>query len=650
MTRYLYVAGLILAFAWAIFQLGIAFGRGLPDLILLPVHAMLAIAVTFAIEPIRQNRTPAGIRRGREIAATVFDATAVLIALAIGAYFVVNIDPLSRRIPMVHALSGLQISIGIAVIALILEAARRAAGLGMVVVVSAFIAYAMFGAMLPAGIATSPLSLADFIDQMVFGTGGVFGVPLSVSATYVFYFVLFAGFLEVSGGGRLFIDIALRLTKNARGGPAKAAVTGSGLMGMASGSAVANVVSTGVFTIPLMKSAGYAPRMAAAIEALASTGAQIMPPLMGAAAFIMANTLGLSYSDIVAAALLPALLFYCAVFIAVDFEARKQGIGGNSDLPDAQPKEGTLKRVHLLIPLIYLVVCVVSGRPLMMSALEAIGLVIVVSWFRKATRLYPRAIVEALAKGSARVISVAVPCAAAGIVVGVVAQTGIGLRFTEFLVSFSGANLIVALLIVMVGCLIMGMGLPTTAAYIMASTIFAPTLVRIGITPIGAHMFVFYFACLSMITPPVALASYAAASIAQSKPNATGWTAARVGLPLFMLPFAFVSHLELLGQGGVLATALQFATALVGMGVIVSGTIGFLIVKNRRAESWLLGLAGVAILLPVTTANLVGGAVVIAVVALQVLRKRNGTGEVVGVAQTQQAAQTAPGAEQRHEK
>lgn len=625
LTRILHLTGYALAFAWALFQLGIAFGPGLPDMVLLPVHALFAIAVTFALEPGWSRRSDGG----QSVAGVSLDVAlnflVILAALVIGVYFVFSADALSRRIPMFDTLNTMQIVLGVAVILMVLEAARRSAGMGIVVVAVAFIAYALLGSYLPAGFATSPLSLADFVDQMVFGTAGVFGVPLSVSATYVFYFVLFAGFLEYSGGGRLFIDIALRLTRNARGGPAKAAVTGSGLMGMASGSAVANVVSTGVFTIPLMKSAGYTSRMAAAIEALASTGAQIMPPLMGAAAFIMANTLGLPYSDIVIAATLPALLYFCAIFVAVDFEARRRGLvpGAGTAGESGEEGESQLKRVHLLIPLVYLVVCVVAGRPLMLSALQSIALVVIVSWIRKSTRLYPKAIVEALIKGSARVINVAVPCAAAGIVVGVVAQTGIGLRFTELLVQVSGDNLIIALTVIMVGCLIMGMGLPTTAAYIMASTLFAPTLTRLGVAPIAAHMFVFYFACLSMITPPVALASYAAASIAGSRPNETGWTAAFVGIPLFLLPYAFVTHLELLGQGGFVMAALRFIWALIGMSAIVSGITGHLLVRNRPVEGWALAFAGVAILVPTTASNIAGAVVLAIVVGLQLLRVRN---------------------------
>lgn len=623
MDRFVRLLGLSVAFTWALFQLGLAFGIGLPDLVFLPLHACFALAVTFALEP-GFGRDASGRRSGVAGAADgVISLIAIVAAAGIGAYFYLNEDDLSRRIPLVMTLEPYQVAMGVILIALLLEAARRVAGMGIVVVVAVFIAYGLFGHLLPSSFATTPLSLADFVDQMVFGTGGIFGVPISVSASYVFYFVIFAGFLEVSGGGRLFIDIALRATRNMRGGPAKAAVTGSGLMGMASGSAVANVVSTGVFTIPLMKSAGYRAPVAGAVEALASTGAQIMPPLMGAAAFIMANTLGKPYSDIVIAATLPALLYFTAVFIAVDFEARKQGIrkGAAEAVADAV-QESNWKRVHLLIPLIYLVVCVVSGRSLTMSALEAVAMVVVVSWLRRSTRLYPRAVIEALTQGAARVVSVAIPCAVAGIVVGVVAQSGIGLRFTEFLVALSGQNLIVALVVIMIGCLIMGMGLPTTAAYIMAGTLFAPALTRLGVEPLAAHMFVFYFACLSMITPPVALASYAAASIAGARASTTGWTAAALGIPIFLLPFSFINHMELLGEGGIFQTIFRFGWALMGMTAIIAAVTGLLLLRSRVHESLLAGAAGLAILMPSDTSNIVGVALLALALALQVPRLR----------------------------
>ncbi len=611
LATYMGRLGLALGFCWSVYQLGIGFTRGLPELVFLPLHVLFAVAVTFAFlpawrsdaeEPEQHSSASFPVRSLPDIATSLL---AIVVAVALALYFIVNSEAISRRIPMVMPLDTIQLVVGALVLLLVLEATRRTAGLGMLIVVGAFILYAIFGHLMPGPLASTSMPFADFIDQQVFTTSGVFGVPTAISATYVFYFVLFAAFLEFSGGGRLFIDLSMRVTRHARGGAAKAAILSSGLIGMSSGSAVANVMSTGVFTIPLMKEAGYKPRMAAAAEALASTGGQIMPPIMGAAAFIMANTLGMPYGEIIKAAALPALLYFFVIFVSVDLEARRAGMKPG-DLPMHGHSAGYLRRLHLLIPLIYLVYSVVTGRSLMMSAVEAIGLSIVASWVLPESRLTFLPVINALARGGSRVISVAVPCAAAGIVVGVVSQTGIGIRFTELLVSMSLSSLFLALVVVMIGCLIMGMGLPTTAAYIMAATLFAPALVRLGIEPLAAHFFVFYFACLSMITPPVALASYAAASIAGTSASAAGWTGALVGFPLFLLPFAFVMETSLLGQGEVLTTIVHLATGATGALFFVATTRGFLIVRNNLLESGLFLLGGAGLFFPHTLTAVLG--------------------------------------------
>lgn len=624
MSKTLRMTGLGLACAWSLFQLGVGVTIGLPDLVFFPVHVAFALAVAFALTPARGGGEfeEDGLRqRGALDVTTAWVAIAA--ALGIGLYYVLNDYRIAMRIPLVDRLDGWQYLVSIALLALTIEATRRTAGLGMVIVVLVFVAYALFGHLLPGVFATTSMELNDFLDQQAFTTEGVFGIPISISATYVFYFVLFAAFLEISGGGKLFIDLAIQVTRRTYGGSAKAAVVSSGLLGMTSGSAVANVVSTGVFTIPLMKKSGYSPRFAGAVEALSSTGAQIMPPLMGAAAFIMANTLGVGYDKIIVAAAIPAFLYYVAVYFAVDFQTRRINlVPGETTL---EKREGYLQRLHLLIPLLYLVYAVVSGRPLMLSALEAIGLVVVVSWLSPATRLWPRKVIHILATGGARVVSVAIPCAAAGIVVAVVVQTGVGLRFTEFLVGATSSNELMVLLVVMLGCLVMGMGLPTTAAYIMAATLFVPALTRVGIAPLPAHMFVFYFACLSMITPPVALASYAAASIAGASASGTGWLAARVGVPLFIVPFAFVNNTALLAQADPFTVAAYVLVALVGIAAFSGVMIGYFRARNLAHETLMLAAGAVFLIyypdnVPV---QLLGGALILGVGALQQVRRRS---------------------------
>lgn len=625
-SRCLRLTGLIIAFFWSVFQLGIGLTTGLADLVYLPLHVAFAVAITFAIVPAAgsaiEGAGDESVQARRGIIDLALSSLGVAAAIYVGYYFVANSDAIARRMPMISMLTESEIFVGLLVIGLVLEATRRTAGLGMLIVVSVFILYALYGQYVPGIFASTRTDLADFLDQQAFSTNGVFGLPTSISASFVFYFVLFAAFLEFSGGGKLFIDLALGLTRRARGGPAKAAVVSSGLMGMTSGSAVANVMSTGVFTIPLMVRAGYSRRMAAAIEAMASTGAQIMPPLMGAAAFVMAATLGVPYVTIAWAAAIPALLFFTTVFVVVDFNARKRGMSADHSKGGPNAFTENLTRLHLLLPLVYLVWAIVSGRSLMVSALEAIALCVVASWVLPSTRIYPRRLVVLLAKGGARVISVTVPCAAAGIVVGVVAQTGIGVRFTEMLVAASEASLFIALVVVMLGCLIMGMGLPTTAAYIMAATLFAPALVRLGIEPLAAHFFVFYFACLSMITPPVALASYAAASVAGANSSATGWTAAWVGLPLFLLPYAFVTDISLLGQAGLIYTLSHVVTAVVGIVFFAASLGGFLIIRNRVHESVLMFVGAAGLFFPNFYAALVGAVSIAIGVALQYFRYR----------------------------
>ncbi|MYZ47125.1 TRAP transporter permease [Propylenella binzhouense] len=632
--------GMVLAGIWSIVQIAFAFLTSYDDLVLLPLHLAFALAVTFALIPAippKEKIDEGGelVRRRSRIDVAV-SVVVILASIAIAAYYMLNVGRLVLRIPQVDELTLGDTMVGIAVVVFVVEAARRTAGLGMTVVVLIFIAYAFVGPSLPLGFRHSGLSLTEFIDLQTLTTDGIFGVPTGVSATYVFYFILFGAFLDASGGGRLFIDLATTATGRYRGGAAKAATTASALMGMTSGSAVANVMGTGIFTIPLMKRTGYAPHVAGSVEALASTGGQIMPPLMGAAAFIIAQNLGLPYSRIVSAAVIPAAIYYLAVLIAVDLEARYRKI---QPIPaaDQVPLRQSLMRLHLLLPLVYLVYSVMVGRQLMMAAVESIGVVLVVSLFSAATRIGPRGILKALADGGSRAIMVAIPCAAAGIIVGIVVQTGIGVRFTELLVGLSRDNLLICLLAVSAGCIIMGMGLPTTAAYIMGATLFVPALAKLGINPLAAHFFVFYFACLSMITPPVALASYAAASIAGASASRVGWTTVRFGLPAFLVPFAFVVQPAMILEGSMTVAAVSFVTALIGVYALAAGNVGYLRRKNRPVEGALLIAAAIALIYPSLWISLAGGLVLVLVYVWQ---GREGSAPELGTSTSGEAAKT----------
>ena len=611
--------GSLLAIAWSILQFYVGYDGTFPTMIVRPWHVTLAAAVAFAsISLFKKGRS-----KDRHVAFSalgrpdqVLSAVLIAVCILIGIYFAVHGVRLESRTPFVDELEVMDLVVGSLVVLLVLEATRRVTGLALPIVCVIFLAYNVLGPWMPGDLRHSGINFHDFVELQTMSTQGIFGVPVGVSSTYVFYFILFAAFMETSGGGALFIDFALAATGRRRGGGAKAAVVGSSLFGMISGSAIANVTGSGIFTIPLMKRVGYTPTFAAAVEALASTGGQIMPPLMGAGAFIMAQMLGRQYGDIALAAALPAILYFVSAYFMVDFQARKAGLHGlsKSELPDLRK---SVLKLHMLLPIGYLVYGILSGMSLMMSALQSIALIVAISYIRRATWFTPHKLVSALANGGRGAVAVALPCATAGMVVGVTVQSGLGLKFSGLIVSLAGGELTLALVLVMIGCIIMGMGLPTTAAYILAAILMVPALTELGVNELSAHMFVFYFACISMITPPVALASYAASAIAESPMGATGWQAFKIGFAGYLVPYAFVFGPALVLEGHWLDSVTLFATAALGVYSLSAAVIGYLRRDNRSWESALLFFAAVALILPYTLAGVAGAACLVAVVLLQ---------------------------------
>jgi TRAP transporter 4TM/12TM fusion protein len=602
--------GSALAALWSVEQIYVAVLSVTPTMIERPLHVVLALAVAYAILPWD------GGSAGRE--SSPWDRAArwglISISLAVGVYYLLSYARLSQRIPYVDALKPEDIAIGVALIVLLLEATRRAVGWPLTVVTLAFIGYDFLGPWMPGALRHNGIALGEFLDLQTMSTQGVFGVPVGVSSQYVYYFILVAAFLEASGGGRLFIDFAMAAVGNLRGGGAKAAVVASSLFGMITGSAVANVSAVGIFTIPLMKRTGYSAAFAGAVEALASTGGQIMPPVMGAGAFILAQIVGKSYTEVALAALIPALLFYLSAYFMVDLQARKTRI--DAVPADQMPRlKESLPRVHLLLPLVYLVVSIIAGRGLIQAAVESICLTIAVSYMRRATWMKAADIFRALAAGGRAAVVVAVPCAAAGIIVGVTVQSGLGLKFSALIVSLAGHSLYAGLVLVMLGCIIMGMGLPTTSAYILGAVLMAPALVQLGANELAAHLFVFYFACISMITPPVAIAAYAAAGISGAPPGLTGWTAAKIGIAAYLVPFAFVLGPALVLQGPWTEVLSGTITASLGIYALAGATIGYLRRENRPWESALLAFAAVSLIVPIFWVS-VCGLVMLAVVIL----------------------------------
>lgn len=510
---------------------------------------------------------------------------------------------------------------GIILILLVMEATRRVIGWPLLIVTLVFFAYAFFGDRMPGVFAGRSYDYERMVSH-IFSVDGIYGIPIGASATFVYLFILFGAFLRASRAGDLFIDSAYALAGRARGGPAKVAIFASALFGTISGSGIANVATTGTFTIPLMKRVGYKPYFAGAVEAVASTGGQIMPPVMGAGAFLMAEMISVPYSTIAVAAALPAALYYLAVFWMVDFEAAQNGLRG---LPASQlPSVGGVMRRwgHLAIPLLVLLyeLLVERATPIR-SALLSMAVTLVVSWLRAETRMGLARLVKALEEGARGSMEVIAACACAGIVTGLVSLTGAGIKLSSAILELSGGQLMVALVLTMAVTIVLSMGLPTTPAYIIAAVVMAPALVKMGTTPLQAHLFVFYFACMSAITPPVALVAYPAAGIAGANPMRVGFTAWRLGLAAFIVPFMFVYSPALLLIGPPLQVAWAVVTACVGATALAASLGGWLIGRAGPVERVLYGIAALALIDPGLVTDVVGGSSLGIGVAIQVARR-----------------------------
>ncbi|MGE4353123.1 MAG: TRAP transporter permease [Oscillospiraceae bacterium] len=565
--------------------------------------------------------------------------------------------------------------VGIIGILLIMEACRRVVGIPIMIIVSLFLAYVLFGHYMPSGtiFAHRKISLARAANYMFFTTEGVFGTPIGVSATYIFLFILFGAFLERTGVGKLFIDFANAIAGRRVGGPAKVAVISSALQGTVSGSSVANTVSTGSFTIPAMKKLGYKPEFAGAVEAAASTGGQLMPPIMGAAAFLMAETTGIAYSRVVLSAVIPAILYFSGILISVHHEARKCGLEGmaEEDIPDVRFLFS--ERGHLLIPLAFMIYILAAGLtpayaalgailsslmaysiqwwalapvvyilaglktgflPIQWIALSAIGVWIIIMLIRRKAGFKFRDIFDALITGARNVLAVAVACAMAGMIVGSVTMTGLGLKFANALAALAGNNLLLMLFFTMLASILLGMGVPTTANYLITSTICAPAIIamlmaRQGLSEatlaitMSAHLFVFYFGIIADITPPVALAAMAGAAIAKGEPFQTGVNATRIAIGAFIVPYIFVlDPAMLMIDVGLVEIFGNVATALIGMYAVSGGLAGFVQDRCTMPERFLLIAGGLCMIYPGYVTDAIGLAVTCVIVLFQLKRVR----------------------------
>jgi len=543
-------------------------GRSLPELTFLSIHVGTTTAIAFLIIGWKA-------RRKAEDAVPLIDILLAVAALACAAYFASQGTRVAERIEGVDAVYLLDCVFGIVLIALLVEASRRVAGTVLMALVLLFIAYVFLGPYLPGALAHRGMSLLRFIDLQVLSTQAIFGTPISASAHMVFYFVIVGAFLERSGAGQLFVNLAYCVTGRAWGGAAKASVVSSGLFGTVSGSAVANVLVDGIITIPLMKRTGFKASLAGAIEATASTGGQLAPPVMGAAAFILADIVGVSYASVAYAAIVPALLYYLSLYILVDSYSRRMGLGPNPALPVAESFAGLRERWHILIPLGVMIYLLTAQYSLMLVGAASLVVIVILSWARASTRMNLAAVYDGVVNGARAAAEVAIPSAVAGIIVGVLVNTGMALHLERWLLDIAGNSLMISLVGVMVLTLIFGMGMPTAAAYLVAAVLVAPALQHLGVPALPAHLFIFYFAVLSMVTPPVALAAYAAAGISGANLWTTGVLAFVIAIPGFLIPFAFVFDQGLLLQGDLLHIARAVATATIGVFVFSAATGGY---------------------------------------------------------------------------
>ena len=602
-----------IAITFSVFQLYTAIFGVLDAQLQRAIHLGFGLALAYLLYPFRRAWT-------RDHYFHPIDIVFAILGAATPAYLVIQYRELITRAGTVSPVDTVVGGLGIL---LVIEATRRVVGLPMVTVVLAFIAYAFLGPYMPGVLAHRGLTPEQLIGHLYFTTEGIFGIPLGVSSTFIFLFILFGAYLESTGLGKFFIDLANAVAGWASGGPAKVAVLSSGLMGTVSGSSVANVVGTGSLTIPMMKKLGYNANFAGAVEAAASTGGQLMPPVMGAAAFLMAEFVGVPYIDVVKAAAIPALLYFTGVWLGVHFEAKRKKLKGipRAELPN--PLTLLKERGHLAIPLVVIVYLLVSGYTPMRAALVAIFLSILCAMLRKSTRMKPIEIVYGLERGAKGVLGVLVACASAGIIIGVVTKTGVGLRLASGLIDLAGGMLLPAMFFTMITAIVLGMGVPTTANYVITSTIAAPALEQMGVPVLAAHMFVFYFGIIADVTPPVALAAYAGAGISGGNALKTGVHASKLAIAAFIIPYVFVlSPVLLMVDATPLALVSVTLSALLGMIAISSALCGFLADHCRPYERILLIIAGLLMIKPGGITDLVGLVLFVVILVMQYRRAK----------------------------
>lgn len=603
--KYIIYFGLM---AFSLFQLYTAIYGQFPAQIQRTVHLGFGLVFIFLLFPARRKFSKSKI--------PWYDFILTVGALLIGSYWTINY---TRLVQSLGSLESMDFLIGLLAVVLVLEASRRAVGLPITIIAALFLVYAYFGPHFPAFMAHRGQSIDNIVELMFYTTDGILGTPLAVSSTYIFAFLLFGSFLVKTGVGQYFNDLSVAVAGKLIGGPAKVAIFSSALQGTISGSSVANVVTSGAYTIPMMKSLGYKKEFAGAVEASSSTGGQLMPPIMGAAAFLMVEFIGrgITYWDIAKAAAIPALLYFTGIWIMTHFEAKRLGLRGLTDdqMPD---RKEIFKKIYLILPIFLIIVLMMVGVPVIHSALYGILACIVVGLINKDTKLGPKEILDALVDGARTALAVVAATACAGIIVGVVVKTGLGLSLATSLVKLAGGSIILTLFFVMIASLILGMGAPTTANYVITSTIAAPAIITLLapdvaqsavplVVLLSAHFFVFYFGIIADITPPVALAAFAASGISGGDPIKTGLEASKLAIAAFIIPYMVVFSPTLLMIDTTLWEIIWVTfTALIGMISIGAGMIGYWYRKVYWVERIFAVGAGLLLIYPESMSDIIG--------------------------------------------
>lgn len=579
---------MVLAFVLSAYQVWSVIWGKLNPMHQMAIHLTGILALTFMFYGYSRK---AHTRKKQNIP-TLIDYAAVVLALLAGIYFSFQAERIAVRIPMMDPLNMLDIFFGLVFVLLTIEAARRTIGFPIILIIIVGFSYTLWGHHLAGIWHHRELPFAEFIDELAYSFNGLWGSPISVAATFVFMFLLFGTFLKKAGAGEFFFKLATAIAGRTRGGAAKIAVLTSAFFGSISGSPTANVVTTGSFTIPVMKKSGHKTPVAAAVEAAASTGGSILPPIMGSSAFLMAAVTQIPYGMIVIAAIIPGILYYISLLMMVHLEAVR------TDLP--HPEKENIPRMkevlkegwYYFIPLILLVYFLLQGYSASRTGFYGILSIIAVSWFRKNTRMGLKAIFQAMVDGAKSSIPVTAACAAAGLIIASMMSTGLGGKLTSIVLGLTDGLLVPTLLLVVLICIILGMGMPVAAAYILTAMLAAPALIELGITPIAAHLFIVYFSIFSAITPPVAVAAYAAAGIAGENPNRVGFEAIKLGIVGFIIPFMFVLKPTLLMDGTLGEIILSSLTAILGILALAAAVIGWLKTNTTIPERMMLILSG----------------------------------------------------------